>query len=321
MKIDIHKKLYFEMLRIRLIEEEISKRYSQQKMRCPTHLSVGQEATPVAVANALKDHDYMMSTHRSHAHYLAKGGSVKGLISELYGKATGCAKGQGGSMHLVDLSVNFLGSTSIVGGTTPVGTGVAFACKMRKLPGISVICIGDTVLEEGVFHESMNFASLHKLPALFMCENNFFSCFSHLSDRQPERPLTDVAKAHAMPAEAFDGNDVFDIYERMPRIIEHVRSGAGPYFCEYQTYRQLEHCGPNNDDGVNYRDPTELQHWLSNDPLLKAKKKMVEAQTWDEAWEKDCRKKIAAEINEAFDFAESSPFPPKDDLGRYVYAP
>lgn len=320
MEKDLAIKLFSEVLRIRVIEEEIAKRYPEQEMRCPTHLSIGQEATPVALCATLKPEDYMVSAHRAHAHYMAKGGDVNAFIAELYGKKTGCSKGQGGSMHLIDLAVDFIGSTSIVAGTVPVGVGAAFAAKMRKEDRITVICIGDTVLEEGVFHESMNFASLHNLRVLFLCENNFFSCFSDLSVRQPDRPLTDVAIAHKVPSAKFDGNRVYDMYQGFEKIIPEMRANPGPYFVECQTYRYLQHCGPYPDDNLEYRDPEQVKFWKENDPVIRSREALQEFGFWSQELEDKLMAEHQKTADEAFEFALKSPYPELDEYGAYTYA-
>lgn len=312
--------LYYKILRIRLVEEEVAKRYSQQEMRCPVHLSVGQEATPVGVCEALDIKDYMVGTHRAHAHYLAKGGDMKALIAELYGKVTGCTRGQGGSMHLIDLKVNFMGATSIVGGTVPVGVGMALGSWLKKEDRISIIGIGDTVLEEGVFHEAANFASLKKLSVLFMCENNNYSCYSPLKNRQPQRPLTDVAIGHGMKHYSVDGNNVYEVYEAAQGVAEEMRKGSGPVFMEFKTFRYLEHCGPNNDDNLKYREDEEVAYWLANDPIKKAQDILKAKHWWSEDFAKKTNQKIQTEITEAFDFAAQSPYPKFEELGAYIYA-
>ncbi len=253
--------LYFKMLRIRRVEEAIARRYPEQEMRCPVHLSIGQEAAAVGICHGLTKDDLMVSTHRSHAHYLAKGGSIVGLLGELYGKDVGCSRGFGGSMHLVANDVGFIGSTSIVGGTIPVGVGLAFAKKIRGESGRVIVCIGDAAIEEGVFHESANFASLHDLPVVFACENNLYSCYTHLRDRQPYRPFERIAEAHSLAYINIDGNNVGQVAGCIPKDL------TKPLFIELRTYRHLEHCGPNNDDHLGYRDVEETQLWLDRDPL------------------------------------------------------
>ncbi len=312
---------YYQMLRIRRAEEEIAKRYGQQQMRCPVHLSIGQEAAAVGVASAITREDYMVSTHRGHAHYLAKGGDLKALLSELYGKVTGCAKGQGGSMHLVDWSVGFVASTSIVGGTIPVGVGTAFSSVMKNENKVAIVCIGDAAIEEGVFHESANFAALHKLPVIFACENNLYSCYTALKDRQPHRPLTQLASGHGLKTLTLNGNDVEEVHRELGVVVSAVRMGEGPFFVEMTTYRHLEHCGPNNDDQLNYRDPEELKSWREEDPLQISKENLKQLKLWDESLDQEMQRKIAREVEEAMAFAIESPFPSQQELGAYIYAP
>lgn len=314
------KDLYYRMLRIRRAEEEIAKRYSEQQMRCPVHLSIGQEAAAVGVAVSLNPDDLMVSTHRAHAHYLAKGGRLTGLVCELYGKADGCARGQGGSMHLVDWSAGFAASTSIVGGTIPVGVGLAFASQLQGKKQVTVVCIGDAAIEEGVFHEAANFASLHKLPVIFVSENNLYSCYTHLRDRQPRRPVTDVAIGHGMRHLTLDGNDVSAIASEMAPVVASVRAGEGPAFLELQTYRHLEHCGPNNDDNLDYRAKEEIQHWRDYDPLNVTRHQMEGRKLWSPAFEQETEARVNKEVMDAFDFALKAPFPERNELGAYIYA-
>ena len=309
-------RLFYEVLRIRMVETEISRRYSEQQMRCPVHLSIGQEGAAVGMASVLNREDYMVSTHRGHAHYLAKGGALKGLISELYGKQTGCAKGQGGSMHLIDLSAGFLASTSIVGGTIPIGVGAAFSSFLTEKKNVTVVCIGDAAVEEGVFHESANFAALHRLPVIFACENNLYSCYTHIQERQPERSLLDLAKGHALKAHSIDGNNVFALNEGLVPIVNEVKNGGGPAFIEMKTYRTLEHCGPANDDSLGYRHNEEIKFWNEHDALSIARTSLKASELDEKRWQKE----IAQEIADAFTFAIDSPYPDKKELGAYVYA-
>ena len=196
------------MLSIRLVEEEIANRYSNQRMRCPTHLCIGQEAIAVGVCKNLKTKDRVYSNHRAHGHYIAKGGNLKAMIAELYGMKEGCSGGRGGSMHLIDLDVSFMGATPIVGGTVPLAVGSAWGDRLRGENNITVVFFGDGCFEEGVLHESMNFAALHKLPVIFVCENNDFSVFTHISDRQPQRPIYKIAQAHSLLTYVGNGNDI-----------------------------------------------------------------------------------------------------------------
>ena len=190
------KKLYYEMVRIRTVEKKIAELYHEQEIRCPVHLSIGQEAIAVGVCQNLNREDKIVTAHRSHAHYLAKGGSLKKMISELYGKYSGCAKGLGGSMHLVDFSAGVYAAVPIVGSTIPIGVGIAWANKLKRNKNIVVAFFGDGATEEGVFFESLDFAALHDLPIIFVCENNEYSVYSHISKRQSKkRSITKIANS------------------------------------------------------------------------------------------------------------------------------
>jgi pyruvate dehydrogenase E1 component alpha subunit len=203
-------RLFETMVRIRMVEEAIAERYviQPQQMRCPVHLSIGQEAAAAGVGLALLADDLAMSGHRSHAHYLAKGGNLDAMIAEMHGRETGCCRGRGGSMHLVDLGVGFMGAVPIVGSTIPIAVGLAFAEHLKKGNRVTVAFFGEGATEVGVFHESMNFASLHQLPVVFVCENNLYSVHSTLESRQPDRPIVELATGHRVPSFEGDGNDV-----------------------------------------------------------------------------------------------------------------
>jgi pyruvate dehydrogenase E1 component alpha subunit len=286
-----------------MIEEEIAKRYKEQNMRCPVHLSVGQEAAAVGVCANLTSQDKMVSTHRGHAHYIAKGGSLKGLIGELYGKQSGCSRGNGGSMHLIDLSCGFYGSTSIVGGTIPVGVGLSFADRLKKSDAKTVVCLGDAAIEEGVFHEAANFASLHKLNVLFVLEDNKYSCYTHKSQRQPIRSFKKIAEAHSLFYRRTD-IDVEDIKEKTALSLQNL-----PALLVIPTWRHLQHCGPDNDDSLGYRELAMINFWLKHD----WSKKLWHFEDID-------AQKITKEIDEAFSSALSAPFPDLSEMGKYTYA-
>ncbi len=313
--------LFYEMLRIRLVEEKIADLYPEQEMRCPIHLCIGEEAIAVGVCANLKNEDIVMSNHRSHGHYLSKGGDLKALIAELYGKSTGCSKGRGGSMHLIDLSVNFLGSTAIVGGTIPVAVGAAFGSKLQNKDGtVTVVFFGDGAVEEGVVHESLNFASLKNLPILFVCENDLYSVYTHISNRQPPRQIYSLAKAHGMKAYQGDGNDVIGIYEMTKKAIKGIKQGKGPVFVEFLTYRWREHCGPCYDNDLGYRTEIEFKNWAARCPLETLKQEMLNDGVISNNQIKLMMEKIRNEIDEAISFAKSSPFPDKGTLARNVYS-
>ena len=221
--------------------------------------SIGQEAASAGVCAALRPGDQAMSGHRSHAHYLAKGGNLNAMIAEIYGRETGCCGGRGGSMHLVDLQAGFVGAVPIVGSTISIATGLAFADRQLKRERLTVAFLGEAATEEGVFHESANFASLHRLPIVFVCENNLYSVYSPMHVRQPaHREVVQLAAAHGMMARQCDGNDPLAVCSLMRDAAVHARSGRGPVFLELKTYRWREHCGPGFDNHIGYR--TERQN-------------------------------------------------------------
>lgn len=308
------------MLRIRMVEEKIVELYPEQEMRCPVHLSIGQEATAVGVCQNLRVSDVILSNHRSHAHYLAKGGDMKAMWAEMYGKITGCSKGRSGSMHLIDLSVNFQGASSIVGSTMPIAVGIALGFKMQRKDNVTVVFFGDGGVEEGVFHESLNFASLKKLPVIFVCENNLYSSQSPLSVRQPKREIYLLAKAHGIEAYQEDGNDVIKVYEITKESIKNLKKGKCPIFLEFLTYRYREHCGPNYDYDLGYRTKDEVEYWQRLCPLKKLKKQMLGERIISNTEIKEMARKIRNEIENAVSFAKASPFPSKSNLYQGIYA-
>jgi TPP-dependent pyruvate/acetoin dehydrogenase alpha subunit len=317
----IAKSLYYDMLRIRMVEENIADLYSEQQMRCPVHLCCGQEAIASGVCTNLKKEDYVMSNHRSHGHFLAKGGDLKAMMAEIYGKATGCSKGKGGSMHLVDLEANFLGSTPIVGGIIPVAVGVAFGVSMKNENKVTVVFFGDAATEEGVFCESLNFAALKNLPIIFVCENNFFSVYSPLSVRQPkERDNISIAKAYGIYGKKGDGNNVISVCNLAKKAIERVRSGFGPAFLQFDTYRFREHCGPNYDNSLGYRTESEFHEWRQRCPVESYEGRLIQEGTINQQEITKFKQKIQTEIDEAIIFAKDSPFPKVDEIYSNIYA-
>ncbi|MBS3905140.1 MAG: thiamine pyrophosphate-dependent dehydrogenase E1 component subunit alpha [Simkania sp.] len=307
---EISLELFHEMLRVRMIEEAIGYRYAEQAMRCPVHLSIGQEAVAIGVCKNILQTDYLISNHRAHAHYLAKGGSLCKMLAEIYGKVDGCSSGIGGSMHLIDLTANIIGTTPIVGGSLPVGVGVAFASLLKGENRVTVIFFGEGATEEGVWAESLNFASLKKLPILFVCENNLYSVYSPLSVRQsPKRSRVDIVRAHGMIGLQGSGNDVEEVYRVTHQAMQYIREGKGPCFVEFDTYRFREHCGPNIDDDAGYRPIEEVQYWHKKCPLKVYEERLRDQQRLTEEVLQSFRKKIQAEIDEAFIFAEKSSFP------------
>jgi pyruvate dehydrogenase E1 component alpha subunit len=256
----------FGLARIRIIEEEIAKEYYKQEMRCPIHLSIGQEAVPVGVSKSLNFSDYIVSTHRCHAHYIAKGGSIQKLVSELYGKEDGACKGIGGSMHLYDKSINHLSSIPIVAGSIPIGVGIGYALKLKNKKNVSVVYFGDAATEEGVFFESLHFAALKKLPVIFVCEDNKYSVYTSINARQGNRNLKKIIESLNIKFIKPLNNNVHDIEKKALQARSYAIS-KGPVFIYSNTYRYLEHCGPNNDDDLKYRPKEEINYWLKKDPI------------------------------------------------------
>ena len=305
------------MTLIRKTEEEISKRYHLGKMRCPTHLSIGQEAVPAAFSQLVKKGDFTVSSHRGHAHYLAKGGNINSMIAEIYGKETGCSKGKGGSMHLIDLSVNFMGTSAIVGNSIPIGVGLGLSSKIKNEKKISFIFFGDGAIEEGVFYESLNFAIIKKLPVVFICENNFYSVYSPLSVRQPKsRSISKMVKSIGCNTYKCDGNDVVKSFRVMKKAIDQVKKGKGPCFLEFFTYRWLEHCGPNFDNNLGYRSKNEFNKWKKKDPINKLLQKMKK----DQLKINKINLSIEKKIQKAFEFAEKSKFPKRKEAYKGIYS-
>ena len=311
---DIAKALLFQMRRIRHVEQEIARRYGEGKMRCPTHLSIGQEAVSAAVGMALRPTDLAVSGHRAHAHYLGKGGNLPAMLAEIYGRIDGCSRGKGGSMHLIDESVGFMGSTAIVAGTIPVGVGLAYGMKCKRADQVSCVFHGDAAVEAGVFFESVNFAVVKKLPVLFLCENNLYSVYSPLSVRQPEsRSIAKMAEGLGMKTGTGNGNDVAEVYAKTSEALAAIRTGGGPQLLEFSTYRWLEHCGPNYDNDIGYRTETEYLSWKAREPIASFESTLVAQGVISVAEIAQMDRRIQHEVSAAFDFAEASPFPAAAD--------
>ena len=312
--------LYRDLLRLRLVEETIASRYSEQEMRCPVHLSVGQEASAVGACSPLTEKDVIVSTHRSHGHYLAKGGSLIAMLSEIYGKETGCCGGRGGSMHLFDKKAGVLASVPIVGSTIPLGVGAALTFQQRGESRVSMVFLGDAATEEGVFHESLNFASLLNLPVVFFVENNLYSVYTHIRERQPQRPLTAYAKAHGMPSMRVDGNDVLVVREAAQEMVERARQNEGPSLIVADTYRWREHCGPSYDNDLGYRTMSEFKDWEHLCPVKKLREHLVDLDFLSDKITAGLTEQLETEINEAFESARKAPFPLPESAGLRVYA-
>jgi len=311
--------LYRAMLRIRRVEEAIAERYPEQEMRCPVHLSIGQEAVAAGVCAALTRQDGVFSNHRTHAHYLAKGGSLTAMLAEIYGKAEGCCKGIGGSMHMIDLAAGFLGAVPIVGATVPLAVGAAWAARLRGEDKVIAVFFGDGTFEEGAVYESINFAVLHRLPVLFVCENNLYACYTRLSTRQPDRPIHAVAAACGCKAMTADGNDVLAVFDVASSAVADLRSGSQPIFLECATYRWREHCGPNIDDDLDYRPQAEVDEWKAACPVNRLTT-ILGTMPEGQYFMANAEREIAEEINAAFAGALAGDIPQQADLPGYLYA-
>jgi len=310
-----------DMLLIRRAEEAMTERYAEEKMRCPIHLSIGQEATSVGVCGALRRSDYVVGTHRSHAPYLAKGGDLQGMVSELYGRATGCAAGKGGSMHLVDRAAGVLGTTPIVGGSIPVAVGAAFGSWLQGEKRVTAVFFGEGATEEGVFAESINFASLKKLPVVFVCENNLYSVYSHLRVRQPaSRSRVAMAEANGVPGAFADGNDVEAVYWAARKAVDRARRGGGPTFLELPTYRWREHCGPSYDNDLGYRTPAEFRKWKARCPLARYEDRLLRDRVLTAKGLERLRARVRGDVDKAYDRADRDPFPNIRELTTDIYA-
>ena len=309
-------RLYHKFLLIRTLEEEIVKRYNLGKMRCPTHLSIGQEGIAVAFSEIVKKKDFAISTHRPHAHYIAKGGCIKKLIAELYGKKTGCSNGIGGSMHLIDLKVNFMGSSSILGNSIPIGVGLGFSSKIKNVNNISFVFLGDGATEQGVFYESVNFSVIKKIPIIFICENNKYSVYSDLKPRQPlNRKIYKLVNSLGIKSFYSNGKNLFEMIKVLKASEKYVKNSKKPCFVEIDTFRWYEHCGVNKDDNLNYRSKKELDQWVKKDHLKFLEKKLSNKKNLIYK----IKKKVQTEVQKAFIFAEKSNFPKNSDLFKGVY--
>jgi pyruvate dehydrogenase E1 component alpha subunit len=312
--------LHRQTLRIRMVEEAIAERYAEQEMRCPVHLSIGQEATAVGVCHALLHSDRVFSTHRCHAHYLAMDGDLKAMLAEIYGKAAGCIGGRGGSMHLTDPAKGLIASVPIVASSIPLAVGAALADQIDGNKNVSVAFFGDASVEEGVFHESANFASLRKLPVLFICENNLYSVYTPLNDRQPPRQITELARAHGMSFASADGNDVAAVFKATQEAVARARRGDGPTFLLFDTYRWREHCGPGFDNHIGYRTEAEYETWRARCPIEASRVKLQGLNLLTPAEEEAMMAAFKREIDMAFEFAKAAPLPEPSWATAHVYA-
>ncbi len=311
--------LFFEMLRIRLIEEAVASRYHEDQMKTPIHLAIGQEAVAAGVCAALQRTDYLFCGHRTHACYLAKGGDLKAMFSEFFCRANGCAGSRGGSMHLLDKSVGMMGSSAIVAGAIPMATGAALSSYLKNENRVTTVFLGDAAVEEGVMWESLNFALLKQLPVIYVCENNYYSVCSPLGYRQPAVEIYQKAAGFGALSFTVDGNNVLAVYETAKQAVAHART-KGPVFIEAHTYRWYGHHGASDDSHTGYRAPAELAAWKEYDPIWMLQQVLMSLGYLEEAMLQTLREKISLEIHEAFEHAIHSPNPTREDLFTFVYS-
>jgi acetoin:2,6-dichlorophenolindophenol oxidoreductase subunit alpha len=307
------------MLRVRRFEEKIIELYPAQNMRTPVHLCIGQEAIAAGVCENLQREDYLFTTHRNHGHCLAKGINVASLMAEFYGNVTGCSKGKGGSMHPVAPECGILGTSAIVGGCIALATGTALASRLRQDGKISVAFFGDGATDEGIFHESLNFASLKKLPVLFICENNFYATNSPLAARQPHDNIAKRGASYHIPGVQVDGNDVLQIYQAAKRAAARARAGRGPSLIECRTYRWKGHVGPDCDYDKGCRPEKELQDWMQRCPIERFQAHVLAHKIMTAAAINAFIDIIDAELAAAVTFGQESPVPDQSDLLKHVY--
>ena len=305
---------YRSIYRIRRAEEEVARLYPSDKIKSPVHLSIGQEAISVGVCEALATQDVVFGTYRSHALYLAKTGDLKGFFAELFGKSTGCCQGKGGSMHLANLEMGMMGTSAVVATTIPQAVGYAYAMKMRGEKKIVAVFLGDGSTEEGVFHESLNFAALKALPIIFVCENNGYAIHTHQSQRQHLADISAIVRAHGIETKRIDNNDSRALYQLVKSASHSMRTEeTKPLFIECFTSRWKEHVGPQEDFYLGYRSEQDVEEWKKSDDVIKLGACLAEVV------KSQIEREVEAEIQVAIKFAEDSPFPTKDALFKDVY--
>ena len=314
--------LYRRMLTMRICEESLVEPIYTGAIRCPVHLYSGEEAIATGICAAISEEDYAFGTHRSHAHYLAKGGGIRKLVAEVFGNTRGCSKGRGGSMHVIEPEKGVMGAAPIVAGTIPLALGAALASRIRKETKVTVAFFGDGATGEGVLFESLNFAAVKKLPILFVCENNFYSTHMPIRECRPDIDIYEIGKPFGIKSWKVDGNDVLEVYEVAKEAVEMSRNGNGPGFLECVTYRLRGHVGP--DDNIqgthtDIRPAEEIEEWRKRDPIDNFEKYLLENKVLSESEIEEIKREIEQEVEEAHEFAKNSPYPDESELTKYVF--
>jgi len=314
--------LYRMMVTIRTCEESFINPILEGTIQCPVHLTSGEEAIATGVSAHLSHEDKVFGNHRSHGHFLAKGGSLTELIGEVFCREKGCSRGRGGSMHLIDPEVGFFGAAPIVAGTISLALGAALANKIRGNDRIAVAYFGDGATGEGVLYEAMNFASVHDLPLLFVCENNFYATHMPIGETRKKDTIFEIGAPFGVEAVREDGNDVLKVYESARQGVEWCRKGNGPYFLEFTTYRLRGHVGPDDNiqgDHTDIRAPEEVAEWQKRDPIPRFRKYLLDANIVRQENLEDIDKDIEKEIAAAYRLALGSGIPNVEELNSYVF--
>ncbi len=307
------------MLKIRRTEELFAEKSVEGLINTPIHLSIGQEAISAGIALNLSSKDFVFGNHRSHGHYIAMGGDIQKLISEVLGKSSGCSKGMGGSMHIVAKEKGFIGSVPIVGGTIPIAVGAGLHLNLNTKDSVGVAFFGDGSVEEGVFHESLNFASTHSIPVFFICENNQFSSHMHLKQRQPDFFMSRFAKANKIEYETIEGNDISAVYKSSKKLLKICRMYRRPVFLEAVTYRWKAHVGPTEDIEIGYGRRVDLHLWKRRDPIKRLIKVLEQKQLIKDSQVQEIDNKIKECLKDYFDIAMKQDYPEPSQLFSGVY--
>jgi len=315
-------RLYRTMVRIRLCEESLVEPILSGQVCCPVHLYSGEEAIATGVCAALSEKDYVFGSHRSHGHYLAKGGDMRELVAEIYCKEAGFSKGRGGSMHVIAPDIGMIGSAPIVAGTIPLALGAALASKIRKEKRVTVSFFGDGAAGEGVLYESLNFAALKKLPIIFACENNFYSTHMPIRECRPENNIFEIGKPFCIESYRVDGNDILKVYEVSKKAAGQCRKGQGPVFIEFITYRMRGHVGP--DDNIqgthtDIRSKEEVEAWRKKDPIRRLESFLIKNKIFRKEILERIDREVEKEVEEAHQFAKESLYPNPNELTKYVF--
>jgi len=308
------------MITIRLFEEKIVDMYARGIVPGLAHLYVGEEAVASGVCANLTKEDYITSTHRGHGHVIANGAEIKYMMAELFGKKTGYCKGKGGSMHIADVEIGILGANGIAGGGIPIAVGSGLSAKMRRTDQVTACFFGDGSSNNGTFHEGLNFAAVHRLPVIFVCENNTYGISVSQKQHQAIQDISIRAAAYNMPGITIDGNDVLAVYETSGKAIEHARAGKGPTLIECKTYRWRGHHEGDPNQGRRYRTMDEIKEWMEKCPIKRFEERLIEEKILTKPKSKKLWEEIQKEIDDSVEYAHQSPFPEPRDLYEDVYA-